>query len=125
MVGSSCPVWSPYLPETQASQEAAPTVEVYLEAAEAYVLDESGVDDGHWLKRLVEVVSPEQVRVRTGTTLHRDTDPGLADYAVALELVDALHVGLDGHPGNFQNLAKSEPWQTPDNQALRAASGRR
>jgi hypothetical protein len=85
--------------QIEADDETAPTVEVYLEAAEAYVLDESGVDDGHWLKRLVEVVSPEQVRVRTGTTLHRDTDPGLADYAVALELVDALHVGLDGHPG--------------------------
>lgn len=85
--------------QIETDDETAPTAEIYLEAAKAFVLDEPGLDDGHWLKHLVRVVSPEQVRVSTGATLHREADPGLADYEVELELVDTLRVGLEGHPG--------------------------
>ena len=88
--------------QIEPDDETAPTAEIYLEAAKAYVLDEPGLDDGHWLKRLIKVVSPEQVRIRTGTTLHREVNPGLADYEVELELVDTLHVGLEGHLGTVE-----------------------
>ena len=74
-----------------------PTVEVYLEAAKAFLFDEPGLDDGHWLKRLIQPITPGQVQVRTGTSLHRDANPYLADYEVELELVETLRIGLAGH----------------------------
>lgn len=76
----------------------APTAEVYLQAANAFLFDEPGLDDGHWLKRLIRTVTPVQVEVRTGPTLHRDSNPCLADYEVELALVETLHVRLDGEP---------------------------
>lgn len=56
------------------------------------------MDDGHWLKRLIRTVTPAQVEVKTGPTLHRDSTPCLADYEVGLELVETLHIRLDGDP---------------------------
>ncbi|WP_193073100.1 ATP-binding protein [Pseudomonas sp. FME51] len=93
--------------QIEPDDEVVPTAEIYLEAANAFVLDEPGLDDGHWLKRLVKVVSAEQVRIRAGTILHREADPGLADYEVELELVDALYVGLEGHPGAVEYAVKA------------------
>ncbi|WP_046482636.1 ATP-binding protein [Pseudomonas veronii] len=83
-------------------QDDAPTAEVYLEAAKAFLFDEPGLDDGHWLKPLIRVVTPEQVEVRAGTTLHRDASPCLADYEVELELVDTLHIRLEGQSGHAE-----------------------
>ncbi|MBJ7223605.1 MULTISPECIES: ATP-binding protein [unclassified Brenneria] len=79
-------------------EDDAPTAEVYLEAAGALLFEEPGLDDGHWLKRLIRTVTPEQVQVKMGAGLHRDSDPGLADYQVELELVETLHVRLEGAP---------------------------
>lgn len=76
----------------------APTAEVYLEAAQAFLLEESHLDEGHWLKDLVKIVTPEQIQVRSGEWLHRDSSPWLADYEVELELVATLHVGVEGEP---------------------------
>ncbi|HCM5829497.1 ATP-binding protein [Klebsiella pneumoniae] len=76
----------------------SPTAEVYLEAANAFLFDEPGLDEGHWLRHLIKTVAPEQVLFRTGTTLHRDSSPCLADYEVELELVETLHVRLEGEP---------------------------
>ncbi|TBU88455.1 ATP-binding protein [Phytopseudomonas dryadis] len=73
------------------------TAEVYLEARNAFLLHESGMDSGHWLKSLVRTITPEQVQVRTGATLYQDREPFLADYDVELELVDELFVSLNGH----------------------------
>ncbi|URW83062.1 ATP-binding protein [Alcaligenes sp. DN25] len=77
-------------------EDDAHTVEVYLEAAKAFLLQEPGLDDGHWLKTLVRTVTPEQIQVRSGATLHRDSSRCLADDEVDLELVESLHVGLEG-----------------------------
>jgi len=76
----------------------APTAEVYLEARQAFLLQESKVDSGHWLMGLVRTITPEDIQVRHDTCLHRDARPELADYWVELELVDRLHVSLPGEP---------------------------
>lgn len=72
------------------------TAEIYLEAAWAFLLEDPGLDAGHWLRILVQVVTSEQVRVLPGRSLHGDNSPGLADWELGLELVESLHVGLDG-----------------------------
>lgn len=87
--------------EIETDEYDAPTAEVYLDAAQAFLLEEPGLDEGHWLKALVKTVTPEQIQVRPGESLHRDSSPWLADYEVELELVAALHVGVEGeseHP---------------------------
>ncbi|WP_025804971.1 hypothetical protein [Pseudomonas chlororaphis] len=71
---------------------------MYLEAAQAFLLEQQGLDPEHWLNALVRTVTPEQILVRTGTTLHRDSSPWLADFEVELELVETLHVLLEGEP---------------------------
>ncbi|MCG8277417.1 ATP-binding protein [Stenotrophomonas sp. NLF4-10] len=100
--------------ETDENDE--PTVEVYLEAAKAFLLNEHGLDAGHWLKALARTVTPKQIQVRSGTTLHRDSNPWLADYAVELELVEFLHVGVEGQPEHaVQAVRKGETlYLTPD-----------
>lgn len=75
-----------------------PTAEVYLEAANAFLFVGPSLDTGHWLMTITRIVAPKEIRVRPGTTLHRDADPGLAVYGVQLELVDDLHASLEGKP---------------------------
>lgn len=82
----------------ETEEDDAPTVEVYLEAAQAFLLVQHGLDAGHWLKALARTITPEQIQVRSGVTLHRDGCPWLADYEVALELVESLFAGIDGDP---------------------------
>ncbi len=82
--------------ETDANDE--PTAEVYLEAAQTFLLRQHGLDAGHWLKALVRTVTPAQIQVHAGATLHRNNSPWLADYEVELELVESLQVGLAGEP---------------------------
>ncbi|WP_338807020.1 ATP-binding protein [Pseudomonas chlororaphis] len=73
--------------------------ETYLEAAKAFLLEESHLSEGHWLTALTNVLTPDQVQVRSGSVVHHSSDPGLADYEVELTLVKTLEVGLDGKPG--------------------------
>lgn len=73
--------------------------ETYLQAAKAYLLEESGLDSGHWLMALVRELTPDGIQVRPGATIHHASNSGLADYEVELTLVDTLEVGLDGQPG--------------------------
>jgi len=75
------------------------TAEVYLEAAQAFLLEASGLDDGHWVHTLVRPIHPEDIHVGTGAILHRDADPWLADCEVELALVDTLQVHLEGESG--------------------------
>lgn len=82
----------------ETDEEDAPTAEVYLEAGQAILLNQHGLDAGHWIKTLVRTITPEQVQVRSGATLHRDDSPWLADYEVALELVESLFVRIEGDP---------------------------
>jgi hypothetical protein len=78
----------------------APTAEVYLEARQAFLLQESvKVDPGHWLMGLIRTITPEDIQVHNGACIHRDANPELADDEVELELVDRLSVGLSGEPG--------------------------
>ncbi|AVS92440.1 ATP-binding protein [Paracidovorax avenae] len=72
----------------------AQVAEMYLQAVGAYLLEQHNLDAGHWLPRLVRSISAEQIAVIVGTSRHRIEHPGLADYEVALELVDSLQVGL-------------------------------
>jgi Histidine kinase-, DNA gyrase B-, and HSP90-like ATPase len=82
-----------------ADKDDALTAEAYLEAAtKAVLLDGAVLDEGHWLKAITRPLTPEQIRVRMGTVLHSDANPGLADYYLKLELVDTLHVSLAGEP---------------------------
>ncbi|EKB4873193.1 TPA: sensor histidine kinase [Citrobacter farmeri] len=76
----------------------APTAEVYLEARKAFLLDESGIDAGHWLLGLVRPITPEEVQVRPGAILHHDASLCLADYEVELTLADGLNVCIEGEP---------------------------
>ncbi|WP_066267471.1 ATP-binding protein [Hydrogenophaga palleronii] len=75
-----------------------PTAEVYLEARKAFLVEESGIDGGHWLLGLVRPIAPEDVHVRPGSILHRDDSLCLADYEVGLALADSLYVSIDGEP---------------------------
>ncbi|MFJ5483776.1 ATP-binding protein [Pectobacterium actinidiae] len=84
--------------QIDADEDDALAAEVYLQAANAFLFDEPGLDEGHWLKRLVRTVTPDRIQVRTGPSLHRDGNPCLADCEVELELVETLHVGLEGEP---------------------------
>lgn len=78
--------------------DEAHAAEVYLEAAQAFLLEQHDLDPGHWLHALVRTVTPDQILVRTGTTLYRDSSPWLADFEVELVLVETLHVLLEGGP---------------------------
>lgn len=68
--------------------------EVYLQAADAYLLEQLNLDAGHWLLRLARPLSAKQIAVSVGASRHRVEHPGLADWEVALELVNSLQVGL-------------------------------
>lgn len=74
--------------------------ETYLEAAEAFLLEEERLDANHWLRMQVRPISSEQIKVRRGASLHHDKAPCLAEYDLELELVEALHVELDDGPGH-------------------------
>lgn len=73
--------------------------QTYLEAAKAFLLEESHLDEGHWLMALASALTPDHIQVRPGTIIHHDSDPCLADYEVELTLVCALEIGLEGQPG--------------------------
>ncbi|RMX06812.1 ATP-binding protein [Corticibacter populi] len=75
--------------------------QVYLEAREAFLLEEAHLDPGHWLNGLVKTVDPSQIVVRQGATLHEDANPPLADYPLVLKLVETLQVSLEGEPGDY------------------------
>lgn len=90
----------------ETDEDDAPTVEVYLEAAQGFLLNQHGLDVGHWLRTLARTVTPAQIQVRPGATLHRDSSPWLADYDVELELVDSLHVGIEGEPEYAVNAVR-------------------
>ncbi|VFR23710.1 hypothetical protein ANDA3_1195 [plant metagenome] len=82
--------------QTETDEYDAPAAEVYLQAANAFLFDEPGLDDDHWLKRLLRTITPEQVQIRAGVLLYQDSDPCLADCEVELQLVETLHVSLEG-----------------------------
>lgn len=82
----------------ETGEDDAPTAEVYLEAAQAFLLYRHGLDAGHWLNALARTLTPNQIQIRPGATLHRDESPWLADYEVELELVESLLVGIEGEP---------------------------
>lgn len=92
--------------ETDESDE--PTAEVFLEAAQAYLLQEQRLHSEHWLRQIVRTIRPEDIQVRAGKTLHRDSEPWLGDYEVELELVESLHVGLAGEPEHEVNAVRKD-----------------
>ncbi|MGO3130344.1 MAG: ATP-binding protein [Alcaligenes sp.] len=88
-----CGAW-----EIASDEDDENAAEVYLEARQALLLENTGVDGGHWLKKMVTPISSAQIRVRSGVTLYRDESPDLFDDEVELELVQSLHLGLKAHP---------------------------
>lgn len=82
----------------ETDEDDEPTAEVYLEAANAFLLEVHGLDAGHWLNNLVKVITPDQIRIRYGKAMHYEQHPGLADYEVELQLFDTLHVSVEGEP---------------------------
>ncbi|HCE6397611.1 ATP-binding protein [Pseudomonas sp. P1B16] len=75
-------------------------LETYLEAQQAFVLEEHRLDKNHWLMHMVKTVTPDQIHVRYGETLHSEIYPPLAD-CIDLELVATLIVSLEGEPGEY------------------------
>ncbi|MGU1062133.1 hypothetical protein ACSEPQ_04565 [Pseudomonas aeruginosa] len=76
-------------------------LETYLEARQAFLLEEHRLDKNHWLLHMVKTVTPDQVHVRYGETLHSEVYPPLAE-CIDLELVDTLIVSLEGEPDEYQ-----------------------
>jgi len=70
-------------------------VQVYLQAAQAFVLEEERLDFGHWLYDAARAVEPPRIQVRHGAIRHRSRAVGLEDD-VELVLVDSLYVEMDG-----------------------------
>lgn len=75
-------------------------VETYLEARQAFLLEEHRLDANHWLRQMVKTAAPDQVGVHHGATLHSESYPALAED-VELVLVDTLIVCLGGEPGEY------------------------
>jgi len=71
--------------------------QVYLQAAQAFVLEEERLTHGHWLHDAAKTVELPRIQVRHGAIRHRSHAVGLED-AVELVLVDSLHVGMEGLP---------------------------
>ncbi len=92
--------------QIETDEEDAHTAEVYLEVSNAFLLDKSRLDKGHWLNSLIKPITPEQIRVRSGATLHRDASLWLADGEVELVLAETLHVGLEGQPEYAVNAVR-------------------
>ncbi|MBP0714234.1 ATP-binding protein [Burkholderia sola] len=80
-------------------EHLALAAQTYLEATEAFLLEESRLDEGHWLIAQARVLAPDHIQVRPGAIIHHDSDPGLADYEVELTLVSALEISLEGQSG--------------------------
>jgi len=74
--------------------------ETYLEARQAFLLEEHRLDANHWLRHMVKTVTPDQVGVRHGAILHSESYPPLAE-CIELVLVDTLIVSLEGEPGEY------------------------
>jgi hypothetical protein len=75
--------------------------QAYLEARCAFLLREVRLDAGHWLMKLVQVISPEQIQVHHGKTLYSQDWPPLNDGTLSLTLVDTLGLGLEGESGTY------------------------
>lgn len=89
----------------ESERDDEPTAEVYLEARQAFLLEERHLHAKHWLMPLVRTVTPDQVCVRHGTILHTEAQPRLAEYLAELVLVETLSVGLEGEPGTYPVVA--------------------
>lgn len=76
------------------------TAEVYLCARGGYLLEEYSLHAGHWLSRITRIVASEQVIVRPGTILHRETNASLAEM-VDLVLTDSIHLSLADDPTDY------------------------
>jgi hypothetical protein len=82
--------------------ESTLAAQSYLQARDAFLLQEHRLDAGHWLLHLARVLTPGQVGVHYRTMLHSEAHPPLADYAVAqLALVDTLQLSLEGDADNY------------------------
>ncbi|MDG9757872.1 ATP-binding protein [Pseudomonas chengduensis] len=75
-------------------------VETYLQARQAFLLEEHRLAANHWLRHMVKTVTPDQVGVRHGPILHSENYPSLAE-CIELVLVDTLIVSLEGEPGEY------------------------
>ncbi|WP_191831844.1 ATP-binding protein [Pseudomonas fluorescens] len=74
--------------------------ETYLEAHQAFLLEEHRLDANHWLRHMVKTVTADQVGVRHGAILHSESYPPLAE-CIELILVDTLIVSLEGESGEY------------------------
>jgi len=71
--------------------------QVYLQAVQAFVLEEERLGFGHWLHDAARTVEPPRIQVRHGAIRHRSNTVELEDD-VELVLVDSLYVGMEGLP---------------------------
>jgi len=72
--------------------------QVYLQIAQAYLLEEWHLDRRHWLYEVIQTVEPSTAQVRHGAVLHRNDSFFLEDGDLQLVLVeaDSLYVGIVG-----------------------------
>ncbi|HCE6538956.1 TPA: ATP-binding protein [Pseudomonas aeruginosa] len=98
--------WDRHQPEGVVAQEAlqdvgvwsidaededdVPTAEVYLETRDAFLLDESRLDRGHWLFDLIRYADPDQVGIHHGEVLHVDDSLTFNGDIIGVTLVGTL-----------------------------------
>jgi len=80
----------------ESERDDEPTAEVYLQARQTFLLEEPRVHAAHWLMRLARTLTPDQVCVRHGPTLHTEAWPELAERLAELVLVETLEISLEG-----------------------------
>ncbi|WP_372166034.1 ATP-binding protein [Xanthomonas axonopodis] len=68
--------------------------EVYLQAVDAYLLEQPKLHAEHWLRSLALSICSEQIAVILGTSLHEQPFPNLDDCELSLEMVSSIRVRL-------------------------------
>ncbi|HCF5435857.1 ATP-binding protein [Pseudomonas putida] len=75
-------------------------LETYLQARQAFLLEEHRLDENHWLKHMLKTVRPGQERVRYGTILHSESWLPLSE-CIELVLVDTLIISVESTSGEY------------------------
>lgn len=75
-------------------------LETYLEARQAFLLEEHRLDENHWLRHMLRSVRPGQERVQYDAILHSESWLPLAE-CIELILVDTLIISLENTSGEY------------------------
>lgn len=71
-------------------EDDVPTAEVYLVTRGVFMLDESRLDDGHWLFDLIHYADPDQIGIHHSEVLHTDDNLYFNGDIIGITLVATL-----------------------------------